>query len=305
MQIDVPEGSNFTLPEIEVPQLTTGGGIGGGGGGGGGGANRAAAEAARLTEQQSKAYDDIREKLERTYALNDAATEAERDRLENLYKYEDTVARIRDTVNAANQQELIDMAEKNRLQADFIDLQDRSKTAIAAGISAGEQADQALNEGLSETQSLLEGSFDIVANGLSDGIKGLIDGTKEWNDVLGDVLASLGDMLLQFGLSSLKGALFPGVPGFAEGGVLPANGPAIVGENGPELVINRGGQSRVFSNRDSQAALQRYSPANARSIEELAMGGMYNQGSKSGFLGPVAAPETTFKLETVVINGVE
>ena len=33
-----------------------------------------------LKEQQAKAYDDIREKLERTYALNDAATEAERDR---------------------------------------------------------------------------------------------------------------------------------------------------------------------------------------------------------------------------------
>ena len=35
------------------------------------------------------------------------------------------------------------------------------------------------------------------------------------------------------------------------------------------------------------------------------MGGLLTQGSKTGFLGPVAAPETTFKLETVVINGVE
>ena len=77
----------------------------------------------------------------------------------------------------------------------------------AAGISAGAEADKQLNEELTDTQKLLGNSFDIVAGGLTDGIKGLIDGTKEWNDVLSDVLASLGDMLLQFGLSSLKGAL--------------------------------------------------------------------------------------------------
>ena len=185
------------------------------------------------------------------------------------------------------------------------DLKQRSIDSVAAGISAGAAADKQLNEELTDTQKLLKGSFDIVTGGLTNGIKGLIDGTKDWNDVLSDVLGNLGDMLLQFGLNSLKGALFGGVPGFAEGGVLPSNGPAIVGENGPELVMSSGGRSRVFSNRDSQAALSQYSPANARNIEELAMGGLHNQGSKSGFLGPVAAPETTFKLETVVINGVE
>ena len=107
-------------------------------------------------------------------------------------------------------------------------------------------------------------------------------------------------MLLQFGFNSLGAGL--GVPGFADGGVLPANGPAIVGENGPELVINRGGQSRVFSNRDSQAALSRYSPANARSIEELAMSG---GGSTKSEWGGASGTATTFKLETTVINGVE
>ena len=57
-----------------------------------------------------------------------------------------------------------------------------------------------------------------------------------------------------------------------------------------------------FSNRD-RTAPSRYSPANARSIEELVFGGMAT-GSKSGSRS-VVAPETTFKLETVVVNGVE
>ena len=133
-----------------------------------------------------------------------------------------------------------------------------------------------VNTELTDTEQLLNNSFNIVTDGLTNGIKGLIDGTKEWNDVLSDVLGNIGNLLLQFGFNSLGKGLK--IPGFAEGGVLPSNGPAIVGENGPELVMSSGGQSRVFSNRDSQAALSRYSPANARSIEELAMSG---QGGKA------------------------
>ena len=154
-----------------------------------------------------------------------------------------------------------------------------------------------VNTELTDTEQLLGNSFDIVAGGLTDGIKGLIDGTKEWNDVLGNVLASLGDMLLQFGLSSLKSSL---IPGFAEGGVLPSNGPAIVGENGPELVMSSGGQSRVFSNRDSQAALQRYNPSNARSIEELAMAG--GGSTKSEWGGASQPMQTSINIEGGVMQ---
>ena len=73
-------------------------------------------------------------------------------------------------------------------------------------------------------------------------------------------------------------------------------------ENGPELVINRGGQSRVFSNRDTQAALSRYSPANARSIEELAMSG---GGSTEVRMGRRIRQLHELQLQTTVINGVE
>ena len=155
-----------------------------------------------------------------------------------------------------------------------------------------------VNTELTDTEQLLGNSFNIVAGGLTDGIKGLIDGTKEWNDVLGNVLGSLGNMLLQFGFNSLaKSSL---IPGFAEGGVLPSNGPAIVGENGPELVMSSGGQSRVFSNRDSQAALQRYNPSNARSIEELAMAG--GGSTKSEWGGASQPMQTSINIEGGVMQ---
>ena len=139
------------------------------------------------------------------------------------------------------------------------------------------------NDELTETEKLLKGSYEIITNSLTSGIKGLIDGTKEWGDILSDIAGQLGSMFLNMGFKMLGGNL--GIPGFATGGMLPSDGPAIVGEQGPELVMSSGGQSRVFSNQDSKAAMNRWSEGNAGSVQP-----------------PV---QNTFKLETTVINGVE
>ena len=173
-----------------------------------------------------------------------------------------------------------------------------------------------------EMQELFDSIGATIEGGILDsinaGIDAMVDGTKDLDEALQEiasgVLKDIGQMLIKFGLntlfSSLGGGGGSGLGGLfgnlfrADGGPVSAGRPYIVGEEGPELVVPRN-SGTVLSNRDSQAALSRYSPANARSIEELAMYGGGAQGSKSGFLGPVAAPETTFKLETVVINGVE
>ena len=68
-----------------------------------------------------------------------------------------------------------------------------------------------------------------------------------------------------YGDMSVAGPSFFGggmIPGYSNGGFLPANGPAIVGENGPEFVYSQGGRTQVFSNEDSKAAMAMYSPGN-------------------------------------------
>ena len=72
----------------------------------------------------------------------------------------------------------------------------------------------------------------LVIDGLVSGIQGLIDGTAGMGRRLSDVLGNLGNMLLQFGLQLIR--LVAGLGGIpwrsADGGILPTNGPAIVGE---------------------------------------------------------------------------
>ena len=91
------------------------------------------------------------------------------------------------------------------------------------------------NDELTETEKLLKGSYDIISNSLTSAIQGLVDGTKEWSDVLSDVLGQLGQMFINAGLNGLGAGL--GIPGFADGGRPPVGKPSIVGEEGPELFI--------------------------------------------------------------------
>ena len=80
-----------------------------------------------------------------------------------------------------------------------------------------------------------------MAQGMGNAIKGLITGTQSLNDTLRNVLNSMANAFLNFGLfgnfggtftrgSGLLGAIFR-----AEGGPVKRGGSYIVGERGPEI----------------------------------------------------------------------
>ena len=275
-----------------------------------------AQQLALLERDRLKAVEDLVTAAENELALLGAETELARD----LLTIEQELAALRGDPNSNFSED--DIA---RIK------QARTNLALA------KEEQRQYNELLAAAQPFA----DAFATGLTSGLQEVVAGTKTAEEAFADFLKNIADLLVQTaaqmiaqyiaigiarsfagipapGGSGLSGAdpnkfnlnafgnLFTpgGQSAFAEGGRPEVGAVSIVGERGPELFVPDQ-PGRIISNRDSQVALQRYNPANARSIEELAMGGMYNQGSKSGFLGPVAAPETTFKLETVVINGVE
>ena len=270
------------LQSLEVPELLGGNGSDKGNGSGrvkgldkgAKAAQRLAEELARATEQELEAIrnqDQIIDRLNLQVAIAGEKNELKKLELGYLLDILELEQEIKNRSEGASAIRIQQLNQEYDLRRKIIDEQ-FDDNFYSAGFAMGAALADDLskvNTELTDTEQLLNNSFNIVTDGLTNGIKGLIDGTKEWNDVLSDVLGNIGNLLLQFGFNSLGKGLK--IPGFAEGGVLPSNGPAIVGENGPELVMSSGGRSRVFSNRDSQAALSRYSPANARSIEELAM----------------------------------
>jgi hypothetical protein len=149
------------------------------------------------------------------------------------------------------------------------------------------------NDELSESEKLLKSSYEIVTNGLTNGIKGLIDGTKEWSDVLSDVLGQLGQMFLNAGFKGLGTGLF----GFAEGGRPPTNRPSVVGERGPELFIPDS-PGTVLSNQDSKSALSSYTRMSPEQQKAAEKG---EDPMASG--APIAMQP--IRMDTRVINGVE
>ena len=115
------------------------------------------------------------------------------------------------------------------------------------------------NAELTGTEELLKGAYETVTNGLTSGIEGLINGTKEWGDVLADIAKQLGSMLMNAGFKALGGGL--GIPGMgpkAAGGGVSGNTPYLVGENGPEMFVPQAA-GRVVNNNDSKMAMDRYS----------------------------------------------
>ena len=125
------------------------------------------------------------------------------------------------------------------------------------------------NKELSETDKLLNGAYNTIANGLTNGIRGLIDGTKDWQDILSDILGQLGNMALQFGFKMLGAGI--GVPGFADGGRPPMGEVSVVGERGPELFVPDQPGS-ILSNGQSKAALNQFNPGNSTSIPSAKTG---------------------------------
>jgi len=103
-------------------------------------------------------------------------------------------------------------------------------------------------------KGLYESIKDTIASGMANAIEGLIDGSKTLGESLSGILKQIGSMVLQFGMKTLIGSLFPSAKGnvfaqnkivpFAYGGVVNkptlfpmANGMGLMGEAGPEAIM--------------------------------------------------------------------
>ena len=240
--------------DIKIPELLGGTGGGTGGGKGGGKAAAAAAKAEKdrldLLEKQATAYGDIRQRLERTFALEGDVTDLQRKKLQNLFKQEDALERIFSDVAAADQAELVALTEKVRLQADLNDLKDAADD-FAKNFADAAKLDKELNEELTETQQLATDIGEQLSNGITDALIGAINGTKSlgeaFQELASDILAAIGKALILKAVTAAIGSVgsggaggtgLMGLLGFAEGGFVTGPTPALVGEGGqPEYII--------------------------------------------------------------------
>ena len=82
-----------------------------------------------------------------------------------------------------------------------------------------------------------------IENGIVNALEGAIKGTKTLGDVATSVLTHISKMLLQYGVNSFLGSMFPNSKtwgkmfGRASGGPVTGGDPYVVGEKGPELFV--------------------------------------------------------------------
>ena len=195
-------------------------------------------------EEQFEAGEEIKRQQENRMMLLSAATDLERERVQIAIDLDDQIRRIQQTAAPSQQEGLIISATEEARLKDVMAMVE----SFAQDVGTWDFLPKA-NQELTETEELLKSSYEIVANGLQSGIKGLIDGTKEWGDVLSDIASQLGSMFLNMAFKGLGTAI--GVPGFAEGGYVDKPTQAMIGEAGePEYAIP---QSKMNS------AMERYS----------------------------------------------
>ena len=173
-------------------------------------------------------------------------------------------------------------------------------------------------EAIGEIRSQYEQLAGGIASEMTNAFKGVIDGTKSVEQAFSDMLQGIADKFLDMAMKLIQDAitqqlmgLFANVLGggiggagggggfgvqpltsglnfsgaFATGGVMPPNSTALVGENGPELISTGGAPARVTNNSQTDEMLNRY--------------------GASGGPMTMAPVQTSFQLQTTVINGVE
>ena len=206
-------------------------------GGGGSAGDKLADEAARMAKEmreQIKAGEELQKQQDRRLQLLRAQSDVDKQILQNAFALEDAIEKIKETAAPFQQAGLITDA---RTEADLKNIALLKKAAEDFGKSAGTELAASLPEatkGLTDLQQLGKDAFDSITGNLKSGIKGLIDGTKDLNDVLQDLISSLADLALNFAFNALSKSLFPG---FAEGGRPDPGKISIVGEKGPELFV--------------------------------------------------------------------
>ena len=242
-----------------------------------GGGRSAASKAADEAERRREAIEDglrsseqslavMRQELKVSEAASELMRQQEELELSRLQINQDYDSRMRDALkNELSEQQKINIELERgvALRKASIDTQrammDSAQSDFTDFFKQQPEYAKMFNDELSTTDQLLKGAYETVANGLTSAIRGLIDGTKSWRDVLSDITGQLGSMLLQMGTKALGVGL--GVPGFADGGRPMVGNVSLVGENGPEFFVPDS-PGRVMSNEQSQAAMATYSPAN-------------------------------------------
>ena len=248
-----------------------------------GGGSDEAAKAADEMERQLKAGEDLSRQFSRQIKLLQTKGKFDKELLQNQFKLEDAIRRINETAAPLQREGLISEAAALKDQQDVATLE-KAIEGLAGDVTDDYTAAiKESNKELTQGQELLQGAYQIVSGTLTNSIQGLIDGTKEWGDVLSDIAGQLGQMFLQAGFSALGGSLFPG---FAEGGRPPTGEVSVVGERGPELFVpDQAGT--VISNDRSKTALDTYSGGNSSGAADMT---------------PVKA-EVTYKGPTLNFNG--
>ena len=299
-----------------TPYKPSGGRSGGGsssGGSGGSGSSSATKELERQRqelERQFEAGEKIKLNLERQLELLAAGSDLEKERLQIAYDLEDTIAQIIKTAAPAQRDGLILTAQE---LARIKDAQ-----AIVENTNWDEMS-RWFEEQSAMTQELggeYMGLADTIAGSMTDAFKSVIDGSKSAEEAFSDMLAAMAEALINYAMEAIAqyiaigiARMFAGMGGgggmagpggfsipdaatpltsgmsfFATGGVIPPNGMAVVGEQGPEVIQAGASPVRVANNNQSEA-LSRYSPSST----------------------PMTSTESmpAFQMETTVINGVE
>ena len=158
-------------------------------------------------------------------------------------------ARIFEATRTPLEQYQAQVARLNEMLAAGAINQDTYNRAVAQAQDAFTKAEQAGKQ----TENVFLSIGQTITQSIGSAFQGLIDGSKKVKDVLRDLLAQLGQMLVNRAFTSIIGSLFGGggfgaislhnLPGFATGTNYAPGGLAWVGERGPELVnLPRGSQ---------------------------------------------------------------
>ena len=202
-----------------------------------------------ILQRQIETGEEIRQRLERSIALSAQPSDFPRELVRITQELEDVLTEIEDGAEESQKSTLENLARTEAaiqgigaaLDVTGV-LFERVRETDALYADTTERfrnffkQNQQVNEELTETEKLLKGSYDIVANRLTTGIEGLIRGTSTLRDIFADIASSLGRMFLNAAFSSLGSALK--IPGMASGGLVTRPTLAMVGEGGePEYVI--------------------------------------------------------------------
>ena len=190
--------------------------------------------------------------------------------------------------------DLDEKAKKEPMSMDFADLFKREQSKIEQFIESGKQSLQDLQQ---VAINVSQGIGDAIANALTSGIQGLIDGSAKVKDVFANLLSSVGQVLAQEGakmistyiaigiakaFAGLGGGKFDAAPlgagfstgatasGFdavgaglfspmANGGPVRGGQPYMVGERGPELFVP--GQGGGIMRNEDMRRMMGNSPA--------------------------------------------